>query len=108
MADETATSTLPCAYPARARCAGWSIATGATTCGTGFDPSSPLCETCLPGYWRDHAGCLECPSSDAVALQRGGIAVAAAATVVLMAVAVGVCFARIRRTRIRLGIGASV
>ena len=114
VADETATSTLPCAYPARARCAGWSIATGATTCGTGFDPSSPLCETCLPGYWRDGsgmllfwcefsglwylttsclhdcAGCVQCPTGDEAGL-RAGVATAIAAAAVLLVCVLAVC-----------------
>ena len=54
--DESATSVQECAFPATSRCLGWNTADGIVTCGEGYDPSSPWCSECLPGYWPDASG----------------------------------------------------
>ena len=54
--DETATTTRECSFPAQSRCSGWNSSTDSVACGVGYDPSSPLCEACLPGYYPDASG----------------------------------------------------
>ena len=52
---------MPCTFPSADRCAGWNAANGTVQCGVGYDPASPLCGSCLPGYYPDPNGCWPCP-----------------------------------------------
>ena len=53
-AYDTTGDVSPCAAPnPEARCTGWSVALGSTSCGTGYLQGSHLCGACAPGYFLD-------------------------------------------------------
>ena len=53
-AYDTTGDVTPCAAPnPEARCTGWSVALGSTSCGTGYLQGSHLCAACAPGYFLE-------------------------------------------------------
>ena len=53
----------PCSPPRKSRCLGWSVREQQSSCGVGYDPTVPLCGSCLSGYFPRDGGCIPCESS---------------------------------------------
>lgn len=53
-AYDTTGNVLPCAAPnPEARCTGWNVALGSTSCSKGYLQGSHLCGACAPGYFLE-------------------------------------------------------
>ena len=88
--DPTALSAQQCAFPSSERCLGWSTVNGSVVCGAGYDPASPLCGSCLPGWYPDASGCFPCPQRPNARYARVVVAC------VVMAVLAGGSFAAVQ------------
>ena len=74
-----------CAFPAAARCAGYSPARQASACGEGY--AGDRCGDCVGGYYQDGDGfCLACPENSLAAVAASGLLIALALLGVFVAV----------------------
>ena len=62
VSDSTAVAAVQCGFPASSRCIGWDAAADTVVCGVGYDPTSPMCGSCLTGWYADAGGCYLCPT----------------------------------------------